>query len=249
MDKSEAESILLHELQPELQRASQLYADRIALRALIQGIPYIGGPLDTLLLGPAAEWRERRILSFLKGLSDRLARVETQAFEPSENSLSFIVDTIDHAARTRSAVKRARFAQIVTRQVVTRATWDDAEAAVRLLAGLSDADVAILSAAVSAPLCDSPFDGYKVVSIKKEREEWKGRPIELPVVFPDFSPPAIRYSVSELASRGLLRDEGVGRFDLESMTYFVSTELGLWFIEWLNENPASNNPPNPRGQR
>jgi hypothetical protein len=48
-----------------------------------------------------------------------------------------------------------------------------------------------------------------------------------------YSTVALRLACSELTARGLLRDEGVGRWDAIAMNYFVSTDLATWLQNWL----------------
>ena len=38
---------------------------------------------------------------------------------------------------------------------------------------------------------------------------------------------------AELVSRGLLYDEGIGRWDVKSMEYFTATKLAEWWLKWI----------------
>jgi hypothetical protein len=43
---------------------------------------------------------------------------------------------------------------------------------------------------------------------------------------------SLRLACSELVARGLLHDEGVGRWDSTAMTYFIATDLAAWLANW-----------------
>ena len=58
-------------------------------------------------------------------------------------------------------------------------------------------------------------------------------PTDLTRLFPDWPPPALRAACIELVSRGLLQDEGVGRWDAKVMVYFVATETATWLSQWV----------------
>ncbi len=47
-----------------ISKLQQRYADTVSLRASVQAIPYIGGSLDTLLAGRAAQIHLKRVEKF-----------------------------------------------------------------------------------------------------------------------------------------------------------------------------------------
>ena len=61
----------------EISKLRQQYADIVGLRASVQAIPYIGGSLDTLLAGRAAQIHLQRVEKFASDLAHRLAVVES----------------------------------------------------------------------------------------------------------------------------------------------------------------------------
>jgi len=220
-------------------QASEAYSQRTLLRAAVQSIPHIGDALDTILSGLGARWRDERIRLFLADLANRLSCLEAQRILPSEEFFDFFSNTVDWVVRTRSEAKRGRLAAIVARQVQFRASWDDAEAAARLLGGLSDLAVEVLSAAARAPECGRPFEGFRAVALGEKRPGDARQPLSLLREFDSVPPHAIRLTTSELVAMGLLRDEGVGRLETKAMEYFVVTDLGEWFLGWLGEGSRS----------
>lgn len=220
-----------------LTRISAQYAEAFPLRALIQGIPYVGGSLDTILAGRGSRWQYERLSAFLTLLDRRLRQVEVHGavpdVDPSEPLFDFVMQVFDHVIRTRSERKREAFAAIVARQVVQRHPWDDAEAAARLASQLSDLDVAVLAAAARAPLCEAPFNGLAVVTMFQQNVG--GDVTLLQALFPGVPDRALRLACATLVAHGLLHDEGAGRLSVGAMDYFVITDLGKWFFEWLGE--------------
>jgi len=55
-------------------RLSAQYAHAFPLRSLIQGIPYVGGSLDTILAGLGSRWQHERLSAFLSLLDRRLRK-------------------------------------------------------------------------------------------------------------------------------------------------------------------------------
>jgi len=229
-------------LAPLATRASAYYEPLFALRALIQAIPGIGGTIDTILAGLGARWQAERLESFLRILSERLARLEATgvriSLEPSEPLYDFVRLALEQAARTRSEQKRQDLATIVTHQASATKGWDDAEAAMSVLSELSEFDVAVLTTAVHADPCGDPFLGVRGVLV----DEWKPAdratppPIDLRGRFPGVPAHALKMSASRLVSRGLLHDEGIGKWGGRAMTFLIATDLADWFSGWISRD-------------
>ena len=219
-------------------RLSSRYADAFPLRSVIQAIPILGGSLDTMLAGLGARWQYDRLVDFVSAVDTRLRGVEcyesVPEIEPSEPLYDFVMKVFDHVVRSRSARKREAFAAIVATQVIEQKPWDEAEAATRLLADLSDLDVTVLTTAASAPICEAPFNGLRVVTLSAKA--LGGGVTVLRSVVSGAPEHLLRLACSELVARGLLHDEGSGRLSVGAMEYFVVTELGHWFLAWLSDS-------------
>lgn len=66
------------------QQATDKYlnlADVTALRVLIQAIPHVGGPLDTLIFSKAENIRRRRVLEYLDALHEYIRRVDADKMD------------------------------------------------------------------------------------------------------------------------------------------------------------------------
>ncbi|MFH5834218.1 hypothetical protein [Halalkalibaculum sp. DA384] len=229
------------DLDNTLNKALKKYEETTTLRAAVQLIPYVGGPLDTLL---AAKIHQERILDFLEDLNQRLKRVELEKrIEPDEEFYDFMLSIFEGAQRTRSNEKRGQFAEIVKNKILDNGDWEEAETATRLLNQLDDIHIKILITAFNAPKCDEPFEDLRVISIEDDILESDSfyensgpvQPLYLPELFSDQSIYTIRMVCSELVSRGLLHDEGIGRINMGAMEFFVATDLANWFLEWIQE--------------
>jgi hypothetical protein len=88
---------------------------------------------------------------------------------------------------------------------------------------------------MNAPMCGEPFSDLRVVTLKDDPLITKNgiSARKLHEVFPKIPQHGLFLLCAELVSRGLLKDEGIGRLDVRSMEYFVITDLAEWFISWI----------------
>ena len=228
------------------EKLSSQYGDLTVIRAILQAIPYVGGPLDILLSNSGQKWKMDRAEHFLLALDEQMKQIKgapkLKDIATSEELYDLVHFSIEQVTKTRSSEKRKRFAKIVSHQIENAFDWQESEAAARLLSVLSDADVEVLAAVANAPACGKPFEGLKVAELELEttvddkipRETFK--PVILTESLPKMSRMAIRMCCSDLLARGLLKDEGVGRWGGVAMRFFVATEGAHWFLKWTQDN-------------
>lgn len=107
--------------------------------------------------------------------------------------------------------------------------------ATRLLADLEDIHMSLLGAALAAPEGMNAFAGVKVIALKTQPGETLLDGLSAPLLNElgnEYSLISLRLACSELVARGLLHDEGVGRWDTVAMSYFVATDLATWLMNW-----------------
>jgi len=157
------------------------------------------------------------------------ANVDDDAF------VDLMLTTFEVVSRARSDAKRNRFANIVSRQVVEAQPWEDAEMAVRLVSELEEIHIEVANTAHSAPICKKVFGGLRVVTLaaSSNQDSTGNSPLLLSAALPHYSSAALRMACAELTAKGLLHDEGIGRWDMGAMQYFVTTDLASWLQEWL----------------
>lgn len=218
-------------------KLSYHYSNAFPLRALIQGIPTLGGSLDAMLAGLGSKWQTERFESYIKLLEERLARLEKilgpVKVDPSEPLYDFIIQTIDYVLKTRSEEKRSQFTNIVTNQLIRKADWTESETASRLLNDLTDIHVQILLAALGLKLPPGFTNIVKSVTFSNKYNDPES--VDLRTLIPDASIMTIRLACSELVARGLLHDDGVGRAGVGTMEYLAATELTSWFVDWIKD--------------
>jgi hypothetical protein len=224
-------------------RAVERYASADTLRVAAQLVPVVGGAIDTILSGRGSRLQFARLERFIGQLHDRLLHVEAGSINvDSDDFVDFMITCLEKASRARTPEKSQRFAEIVVTQVSEVRPWDEADMATRLLADLEDIHMSILSAALAAPEGMNAFGGVKVVALKSQAGETLLDGLSAPLLNElgnQYSLISLRLACSELVARGLLHDEGVGRWDTTAMTYFVATDLATWLANWLHPTAAN----------
>lgn len=220
------------------QLPSELVAERYSgaskLRAAVQCIPVVGGVLDTLIGGAGDKVTADRVEHFLASLSVRLERVEAGSFDVTQEAMQdLLLTAMQQSARTRSAAKRARFAGLVGSQIERAGRWEEAECAFRLISELDDIHIEVLVAALDLEPSGGAFDGLQVFTLRRAEDVDIAVPL-LPDLLPHYGEMGLRLACTELHARNLLHDEGIGRWDTRSLTYFVPTETARWLISWIS---------------
>ena len=220
-----------------VEKTAEVYSRQHAVRAAVQLIPFIGGPLDTLLGGYGSDIQQKRILHFLEELRIRLDSIQPSSTILSDDELFDVsVRLFEQVVRTRSAQKRSRFAQIISNQIRRPAAADEVELVIRVLGELDDIHIEVLHHALLAPILVALFEGKRIVTLKTNPASTPGGQTNLKLydVFPNISVAVLRLACSELISKGLLHDEGIGRWDTGSMEYFSPTDFAGRFCSWIN---------------
>lgn len=225
----------------KLAKISSRYGDLTVIRAIIQAIPYIGGPLDTLLSNSGQKWKMERAEHLLNELDKKIrALPHSPPLNVSDNEglYDLVHYTLEQVVKTRSVEKRQRFANILARQISDPTKWDESEAAARLLTELTDFDLEVLGSIVQAPVCGKPFEGLRVAELDSSEEELKAdtfHAMKLRETITGASPAALRMACAHLVSRGLLKDEGIGRMGTGGMRYFIANDTAFWFLKWIKD--------------
>lgn len=230
-------------LKVAVDRAVEHYASADTLRVAVQLVPIVGGAIDTIMAGRGSRLQLTRLERFIGQLHARLLLVEAGSINvDSDDFVDFMITCLEKASRARTPEKSQRFAEIVATQISEVRPWDEADMATRLLADLEDIHMRVLSAALGAPEGMNAFAGVKVVALKVHAGETLLDGLSAPLLNElgnQYSLISLRLACSELVARGLLHDEGVGRWDSIAMTYFVATDLATWLANW--SHPTAEN--------
>ncbi len=225
-------------LQTKMENAAEFYADASELRAAIQLIPYIGGPLDTLLSAKGQSIQYQRIMMYIEDLQARMDKIEVlRDVDASEEFYDLSMSIFTAVSKTRSSEKRKWFASILVNKLHKDLEWDEADLMVQLLDSLNDIHIQVLRIAMEAPVCTDVFSGKRVIALREPFDNASSNihPTVLINIIFNASQTILEMACSGLVAKGLLRDEGVGRLSTKAMEFFVLTEMGERFLYWIAE--------------
>jgi hypothetical protein len=222
-------------LNKSLEAAAEKYASITTLRATIQAIPYVGGPIDMLLAGRGSKIQQARVEHMFQELSKRLGSIESVPVFNEENLHDIVMTAMDKAIHTRASEKRSIFSNIIYKHLVEKKDIEESEMALLIVADLDILQLKILGEALRSPLCKEPFKGTRVLSISKRPMSVlePGQPIILTERLPRYPASVLRHACSELMSKGLLHDQGVGGWGTGSMEFLAPTDTAEWLAKWL----------------
>lgn len=226
-----------------LLEASKAYTDNIPLRAVIQAIPSIGGPLDTMFSWKGVKVQNERLEHFFAELSRILQIMESVPTFNEQILCDLVMDAMEKSVRTRTNLKRTLYANVVAQHVIHGREVDQSEMALRIIYELDLIHFEILREALQAPVCDEPFSGLRIVSMNEHvlnsDSGGEKKPVVLVKQLPTWPPEMIQFAASELVSKGLLFDEGIGRYSTKSMEYFVATDTAYWVNELISDSNST----------
>lgn len=226
-------------IEKSLATASERYADATGLRALVQTVPYIGGSIDTLFAGKGSKIQISRIEDLLQQLQSQLFKLSDKPEYDEEALLDLVIMAMENAIKARASEKRKIYAGIVAKHISENRDIEESEMAMRVAASLSLVHLKILHIIYSSSPCGAPFEGLQVLTITRQTPnlENQHKPLILVDELKEFSESVLRNACSELVSKGLLYDEGIGRWDSKAMEYLATTDTGNWLLTWLNDEP------------
>jgi len=217
-------------------RGSLLYGESTSTRSLVLALPYVGSSIDLILSKKGQEFAQKRVDTFLEKLGTRLEALEncTLSQEDEEGFFDLFQAAYERVVRTRSEDRIDRFAALVGSCLGGDKSWDEAEAAVRLVSDLTDTHIRILIIVTNLRVSDrESFEGLKIIPVTDSKIIDDVPP--LISKFDQLSEAALKMYCSELISKGLLHDEGIGRWSCGSLNLLVPTTLADWLLEKIGE--------------
>jgi len=218
-----------------LTRSSLLYGDSTSTRSLILAIPVLGSSIDLILSKKGQDFVIKRLDIFMSELNSRLEGLEEKIECNDEEAMFDFLQTVyENVTRTRSEEKLKRFAKLTSDCFVNGNDWDESEAAIRLISELNDTHINILKVSLSAKVPEaSPFDNLRVFYLDTPNDT--SEYTSLTAEFGGISKAAITMYCSELISKGLLKDEGIGRWSTQALELLVATDLTVWLLTKIDE--------------
>ncbi len=121
----------MNELKDKLVLASKVYGDQILLRAAINAIPTIGGPIDILLSFSGQNFVIKRIETFIKELNEQVSQLTedkiNKDFLTTEQGFDLIVKAFNSASRTRQQEKLRLYSKIVKGTLIEGKEFEEDE--------------------------------------------------------------------------------------------------------------------------
>jgi hypothetical protein len=210
-----------------IEQSAISYADNIVFRTLIQSVPWIGAPLDTLLSGTGSKIQNKRMQHFLEELSQRMEQLEKKPTIDEEELFNLAIDAMDKSVRASTDQKRQLFAQIMARQIAERGPYEEAEMALRIVSELDSVHIHILTTAIDVP----------VILVGPVQEDDQEKNEELPILtklLSEYPAEVIQLAVAELISKSLLHDEGVSQYGGQPMYRVSVSNTAHWLKRWLS---------------
>lgn len=207
-------------------RASLLYNKSSTLKSLTLLIPLLGSAIDFLVGGSGNKYEQRRIDYFLQELTKKLKALEEININCSDEEVIYdtFISTLDRVKQTRSNEKIQFFANIIADSLSQSTQWEEAEALSKLINELTEHHVNILKEALNS----EPEHGRKAIYFNEVITD-SDKNSKYPTLN-YLTKPALYLYFSELISRGLLYDRGVGGLSSGSLDKLEPTELAEWFI-------------------
>lgn len=219
------------------EEVAKRYSELSSVRAAVQMIPYVGGPLDTLLGGFGAKLVQERQAEFLHQLHLEMSRLNKEKvdeeFLSSEEFLDFLLRALTWAVRTSRTERIALLARAVSSAACKdwgRNRIDDAEALLDLAASLNVEDVRTLHVFVE-----------RYTSVPTEvGEDWDQNDLRRFKVagLEEYMKDASERTLMRLQARGLIR-EIVGTYLNYAGGAYRPTILGIDLIEFLRGSSLS----------
>jgi hypothetical protein len=200
-----------------------------AIRSVVAAAPFVGGLLNETLFDHRNRLKQRRLEEFVNQLSEDVALLKVEATLVERLQSEEFSDLLESAARravlTSNTQKRQRLRQVVLRQIEAPQPTDFSDIFLDLISELSEKQIEILSAFRNAA---------------EEAEKRVGEARNYPFVGPfragqhyDLGEQQFRIMVLHLVARGLLYDDGLGRWGTAAQQFFEITALGRAFLEFL----------------
>ena len=215
------------------------YNQKPYIRALVQLIPNLGASLDTILSSYGDELRLKRLEDFSQKIIALLEQFNLKdaviAEDAKEPIFDLLAASIENVVKTRSAKKRACFAQIITKQIKYPQDWCEAEIALKSLIDLTEEHIRILALSkisdyynASAPHSKSLFIDEKIMEQCCPPHE---HPLCLSKEIPQVKIPMLRMLCADLMAKNLIVGKSI--LDQGINEYFHLSETGKWFLSWI----------------
>ena len=225
MDRSERDLIIANKDIPAITKGSLLYADATVLRSLVLAIPAFGSQIDLLLNKQGNDFVTKRLQTFITELQEQLKTLQNKALKTDDEALFDLLQiAIEEVSKTRANERIKQFSRVISNYLTKSVAWDEANAAMRILSEITELHIRILQYAISLPPSkEEATRGLQVFCVCHMKKGYT-KPLIFDE-FPNISESTLRMYCSELIAKGLLHDEGIGRWGVSNMQFLTPTNM------------------------
>jgi hypothetical protein len=199
-----------------------------AARSAFGAVPWIGSALNEVLFEHRSRIKQQRFEEFVAGMEADLSRLDESAINKdylhSEEFSDLLESVVVRVVQSGDSARRARLREFLVAQMRAPAPASDQELFLDIAAEITEKELEILQAYAEAskrPRAeDEPIEQPKKGAF---REAWNYGLEERQYLF----------HVQKLISRGLMYDDGLGRWSTPAMKFFEISELGLAFLSYV----------------
>ena len=219
-------------------KVSSLYNNSDLTRALVMLLP-AGGIIDLFACKPAQQFAQDKINLLIEELLLRLDKIEKVTLSSDDENMFFhlVFKVCQNVITARTNEKITHLASVLSHSIEQIKDWDEAESVVNLVNALTDTHIHILRTITNMPPCSAPnFEGLRVVKLVEGN--YIDAIYNLKDAVPSVSEHALKMYCSDLVAKGLLLDEGIGRYNGKTLEIIRATNTSDWFLKWLSKKVA-----------
>jgi hypothetical protein len=197
-------------------------------RSAFSAVPLVGGALNEIFFDHRSRIKQGRFEELVAGLEADLGRLDAEAIREgylqTEEFSDLLESLVLRVIRTGDPAKRARLRHVLVSQMQAPSPASDQELFLDVVAEITEKELEILRAYGEA--YDRPRTDAEPIEQPKQgvfREGWSY----------GLDEPEYRFHVQKLIARGLLYDDGVGRWSTGAMQLFEISDLGRAFLGYL----------------
>jgi hypothetical protein len=198
-------------------------------RSAFAAVPYVGGLLNEVAFDHRARTKQRRMEEFVAGLSAEISLVRQDAIDMaylrSDNFGDLLEATLRRVVTTGGTEKRERLRRVLVRQMQAPIPSDYQDLFLDLISAVTEKEIEILGAYQTA---------FRRPRAEAEEANTPKRGAFREPASYGLDAEHYLLMVQHLVARGLMYDDGVGRWDTSAQEIFEISELGRAFLEFID---------------
>lgn len=216
------------------------------VKSVMGAVPIVGGLLNEVFFDLWSRIKQERINIFFEELTIYVNSSPQTKFDfkyiKSENFTDLFLSVLKRVLTTSSIEKISRFKIVLFKGLTNSLNLDNSETFLDLVLKITETEIIILNHYRKIK-CNEIIPNDKIL----DRGEIDGNHINCVSEFRKssffkLSEQAYKQYVQNLYSKGLLIDDGINRFGIKPFEILEISELGLAFLNFIEESNPSNSP-------